>query len=82
MINIYFKTNYKKGFVFKYFLPPLPLIRRLIVIKLLSSIVKEDLREHQKAYQKAREIMSKNWSSLEGKLILVSGKDVVKKLSE
>jgi hypothetical protein len=69
----------------KSFLSIVPFSTKFITAKSTKNLkdpIKEDLREHQKAYQKAREILSKNWSSLEGKLILVSGKGVVKKLSE
>lgn len=49
---------------------------------ILSHIAEENRIEHQKAYEKAREIMEKNWSSLDGKLTVVSGKNLLSKLSE
>ncbi|AKB51276.1 hypothetical protein MSBRW_2023 [Methanosarcina barkeri str. Wiesmoor] len=38
-------------------------------------------RDHQKANSKARKIMKEYWKSIDGKLTLVSGKEVLKRLS-
>jgi AAA15 family ATPase/GTPase len=47
-----------------------------------NEIRKENPRESEKANKKANEIVEEHWNSLDGKLTLVSGKEVLARLSD